>query len=170
MADRTRLFDDLAGVAGGAFSALAGLREEMESTMRARIDEAIRKLDLVKREDLDAVQEMAANARAGQEAAEARAQDAAARLNDYPTTARAEYVFACMAVNGDSRQSLDQCSCSIDWIASVLPHARYVEAEATLALQQTGGERAALFRDNALVRGVVADLRRAQAEAEIVCF
>ena len=73
MADRTRLFDDLAGVAGGAFSALAGLREEMESTMRARIDEAIRKLDLVKREDLDAVQEMAANARAGQEAAEARA-------------------------------------------------------------------------------------------------
>lgn len=72
MADRSRFFDDLAGVAGGAFSALAGLREELEATMRARIDEAIRKLDLVKREDLDAVQEMAANARTGQEAAEAR--------------------------------------------------------------------------------------------------
>lgn len=80
MADRTRFFDDLAGVAGGAFSVLAGLREEMESTMRARIDEAIRKLDLVKREDLDAVQEMAANARAGQEAAEARAAALEARL------------------------------------------------------------------------------------------
>ena len=66
MADRSRFFDDLAGVAGGAFSALAGLREELEATMRARIDEAIRKLDLVKREDLDAVQEMAANARTGQ--------------------------------------------------------------------------------------------------------
>jgi BMFP domain-containing protein YqiC len=36
------------------------------------MDEAIRKLDLVKREDFEAVQEMAANARAGQEAAEAR--------------------------------------------------------------------------------------------------
>ncbi len=80
MADRTRFFDDLAGVAGGAFSALAGLREELEGTMRARIDEAVRKLDLVKREDLEAVQEMAANARAGQEAADARVKALEARL------------------------------------------------------------------------------------------
>ena len=72
MAERPRFMDDLAGVAGGAFSALAGLREEAESMVRARVEEAIRKLDLVRREDLDAVMEMAANARAGQEAAEAR--------------------------------------------------------------------------------------------------
>ena len=72
MTERPKFFDDLAGVAGGAFSALAGVREEAESMIRARVDEAIRKLDLVKREDLEAVQEMAANARAGQEAAEAR--------------------------------------------------------------------------------------------------
>ena len=72
MTERPRFFDDLAGVAGGAFSALAGLRDEAESLVRARVDEAIRKLDLVKREDLEAVQEMAANARAGQEAAMAR--------------------------------------------------------------------------------------------------
>ena len=72
MSDRPRFFDDLAGVAGGAFSALTGLRDEAEATIRARIDEAIRKLDLVRREDLEAVQTMAANARTGQEAAEAR--------------------------------------------------------------------------------------------------
>ena len=71
MADRPRFFDDLAGVAGGAFSALNGLQQELEAIMRGRIDEAIRKLDLVRREDLEAVQEMAANARAGQEAATA---------------------------------------------------------------------------------------------------
>jgi BMFP domain-containing protein YqiC len=70
--DRPRFFDDIAGVAGGAFSAFTGLRDEAEALMRARLDEMIRKLDLVKREDLEAVQEMAANARAGQEAAEAR--------------------------------------------------------------------------------------------------
>ncbi|MBC7799498.1 MAG: accessory factor UbiK family protein [Gemmatimonadaceae bacterium] len=80
MNERPKFFDDLAGVAGGAFSALAGIREEAESTIRARIDEAVRKLDLVKREDLDAVQEMAANARAGQEAAEARLSAIEARL------------------------------------------------------------------------------------------
>ncbi len=72
MNERPRFFDDLAGVAGGAFSAFVGLRDEAEAMMRARCDEAIRKFDLVKREDLEAVQEMAANARAGQEAAEAR--------------------------------------------------------------------------------------------------
>ena len=81
MTERPKFFDDLAGVAGGAFSALAGIREEAESMVRARVDEAIRKLDLVRREDLDAVQEMAANARAGQEAAEARLSAMEARLS-----------------------------------------------------------------------------------------
>ncbi len=72
MTERPKFFDDLAGVAGGAMSALAGLREEAESTMRARVEEMIRKFDLVRREDLEAVQEMAANARAAQAAIEAR--------------------------------------------------------------------------------------------------
>ncbi len=80
MTERPKFFDDLAGVAGGAFSALAGVREEAESMIRARVDEAIRRLDLVKRDDLDAIQEMAANARAGQEAAEARLAAMEARL------------------------------------------------------------------------------------------
>lgn len=72
MSDRPRFFDDIAGVAGGAFSALAGLREEVEATVKARIDEMVRRLQLVRREELEAALEMAALARAGQEAAEAR--------------------------------------------------------------------------------------------------
>jgi len=72
MADRPRFLDDLAGVAGGAISALAGLRDEMEAMVRARVDETIRRLELVRREELEAVTELAANARAGQEAAEAK--------------------------------------------------------------------------------------------------
>src|SRR4029077_17456989 len=80
MSERPRFFDDLAGVAGGAISALAGLREEIEALARARIDEAIRRLDLVKRGELDAVAERAANARAGQEAAETRLEEALHRL------------------------------------------------------------------------------------------
>ncbi len=80
MNERPRFFDDLAGVAGGALSALAGVREEAETVIRARVDEAIRKLDLVRREDLEAVQDMAAHARAGQEAADARLALMEARL------------------------------------------------------------------------------------------
>ncbi len=72
MTERPRFFDDLAGVAGGAMSALTGLADEAEALFRARVDETIRKLDLVKREEMEAVAELAANARTGQEAAEAR--------------------------------------------------------------------------------------------------
>ena len=80
MSDRPRFFDDLAGVAGGAISALAGLREEVEAMARARIDETIRKLELVRREEFDAMAELAANARAGQESAESRLAEALTRL------------------------------------------------------------------------------------------
>jgi hypothetical protein len=60
----------------------------------------------------------------------------AAELNDYPTAARADYVFACMKSNGDTRPALEKCSCSIDIIASILPYDRYVEAETFLSLSQ----------------------------------
>lgn len=80
MTDRPRFFDDLAGVAGGALSALSGLRDEAEAMVRARVDETIRKLDLVRREELEAIQELAGNARAGQQAAETHAAALEARL------------------------------------------------------------------------------------------
>jgi BMFP domain-containing protein YqiC len=82
MTDRPRFFDDLAGVAGGAVSALAGLREEAETMIRTRLDEAIRRLQLVRREELEAVQEMAANARAGQEAATKELAELRQRLDE----------------------------------------------------------------------------------------
>ncbi|HEU0222562.1 MAG TPA: hypothetical protein VFR34_10200 [Paracoccaceae bacterium] len=91
-------------------------------------------------------------------------------LNDYPTVARADYVFACMATNGQSRTALEQCSCSIDVIARLMPYERYVQAETILRTLQVGGERVAAFRGSARSREMVADLRRAQAEADINCF
>ena len=80
MSDRPRFFDDLAGVAGGAISALAGLREEAEAMVRAQIDEVIRRLELVRKEEMEAMAEVAANARAGQEAAETRVAQLEARV------------------------------------------------------------------------------------------
>lgn len=97
----------------------------------------------------------------------ARAQPA---INDYPTEARAEYVFACMAANGQNRDVLRRCSCSIDIIASILPYARYVEAETVLSLRLIAGERVGMMRTAASANDMVRDLRRAQAEGEIRCF
>ncbi|MFZ2076399.1 MAG: hypothetical protein WAV38_07070, partial [Xanthobacteraceae bacterium] len=53
----------------------------------------------------------------------------AADLNDYPTSARVDYVFGCMKANGETQVSLQKCSCSIDLIASLLPYDRYVTAQ-----------------------------------------
>jgi hypothetical protein len=99
-----------------------------------------------------------------------RAATIGAPLNDYPTTARADYVFACMKVNGDTRQALEQCSCSIDIIASIVPYDRYIAAEAVLSLAQVPGRFGAMFRSTEQSKGAVTELRRAQAEAEVRCF
>jgi len=94
----------------------------------------------------------------------------AADLNDYPTNARADYVFACMKTNGETRLALDQCSCSIDIIASILPYDRYVAAETVLSLSQVPGRFGAMFRTPEQAKTAANDLRRAQAEAEVRCF
>jgi len=91
-------------------------------------------------------------------------------VNDYPTAARAEYVFACMATNGQTQDALTRCSCSIDQIASILPYDAYVEAETVLRMRLAGGERGAMFRGTPVIREIAANLRRAQAEAEMLCF
>lgn len=93
----------------------------------------------------------------------------AADKNDYPTVAIADYIFGCMASNGQTRQALEQCSCSIDVIASIIPYEHYVEAETTMSVRQVGGEKAEIFRA-APLRANLTELRRAQAEAEIRCF
>ncbi|UIJ32055.1 hypothetical protein LV780_08535 [Cereibacter azotoformans] len=90
-------------------------------------------------------------------------------LNDYPTLARADYIFACLAANGQDRNTMRRCACSIDVIASILPYEAYEKAETILAMRLGAGERANLFRIPSTQAGV-ADLRRAQAEAEMTCF
>ncbi len=96
----------------------------------------------------------------------ARAED----LNDYPTSARAEYVFGCMKANGETRQAIAQCSCSIDVIASIIPYERYVTAETVLSLSQVRSNLGTEFRTSEQAANALNDLRRAQAEAEVRCF
>jgi hypothetical protein len=93
-----------------------------------------------------------------------------AAINDYPTSARADYVFACMKTNGDTREALDQCSCSIDIIASLIPYDAYVTASTVASMDQASGQIGSMFRGTAIARDALARLRRAQAESEIRCF
>lgn len=96
----------------------------------------------------------------------ARAED----FSDYPTAARSEYVFGCMKANGETRQVLDQCSCSVNVIASLLPYDRYVTAETVLSMAQVQGNLGGQFRSSEQANNALNELRRAQAEAEVRCF
>jgi hypothetical protein len=91
-------------------------------------------------------------------------------LNDYPTSARADYVFGCMKANGETQELLQKCSCSIDVIASIIPYDRYVTAETILSMSQVTGPVGSEFRSTEPARLALQDFRRAQAEAEIRCF
>jgi hypothetical protein len=91
-------------------------------------------------------------------------------VNDYPTSARAEYVFGCLKSNGETRQAIEQCSCSIDVIASLLPYDKYVTAETVLSMSQVKGNLGGQFRSSEQATSALNDLRRAQAEAEVRCF
>ena len=91
--------------------------------------------------------------------------------NDYPTSARADYVMGCMAANGNTREALLKCSCAIDTIASLMPYSHYEQAETALSLQAGGGVggRVGLFRDPPQIKAVIEELHRAQAEANLQC-
>jgi hypothetical protein len=90
--------------------------------------------------------------------------------NEYPTAAHADYVFGCMQVNGQTRDALERCSCSIDVIASLLPYEQYEEAETVMRVRQRGGKNASMFLTMPMLRAKVDELKRAQVEAELRCF
>jgi hypothetical protein len=94
-----------------------------------------------------------------------------APANDYPTEARANYVFACMTTNGRTQEALHRCACAIDVIAAAVPFADYEKAETILRMRRVGGGGylAQEFRvpiSNAILRA----LQEAQAEADVTCF
>jgi BMFP domain-containing protein YqiC len=67
-----RLLDDLARVAGGAFGAISGVRGEVEARLKHQFERILSEMDVVSREEFEAVKAMAAKARAEQEALEKR--------------------------------------------------------------------------------------------------
>jgi len=84
MQSENRLFDDLARVASGAAGTLAGLRTEIELLVRQRFERLIADMDLVSREEFDAVKVMAAKARDEQDALAKRLDDIEKRLAGAP--------------------------------------------------------------------------------------
>ena len=100
------------------------------------------------------------------------ADDAAkAQVNDYPTTARVDYVIGCMASNGQTYEMMQKCSCSIDFIAKSMPYEQYEKVSTLLSLQQMpGAGRNAVYKSSAWSKEAVSKLRDIQAESTLRCF
>ena len=67
MQSQNRFFDDMARVAAGAMGALSGVRGEIEARFRDQFERILAGMDLVSREEFEAVKAMAAKAREEQE-------------------------------------------------------------------------------------------------------
>ena len=80
MQSQNRFLDDLARVAAGAMSTLSGVKGEVESRLRDQLERVLAGMDLVSRDEFDAVKAMAAKARAEQEDLESRVAALEARL------------------------------------------------------------------------------------------
>jgi BMFP domain-containing protein YqiC len=67
MQSQNRFFDDLARIAAGAMGTLSGVKGEVETRIREQLERVLAGMDLVSRDEFEAVKAMAAKARSEQE-------------------------------------------------------------------------------------------------------
>ena len=75
-----RILDDLARVASSAMGAAGGVKGEFEAIFRRQFERILATMDMVSRDEFDAVKEMAAKARSEQEALQLRVEQLEAAL------------------------------------------------------------------------------------------
>ena len=76
----SHILDDVARVATGAMGAASGLKGELDAMVKRRLEGILAQMDLVRRDEFDAVKEMAARARSESEALAERVAQLEARL------------------------------------------------------------------------------------------
>ena len=77
---QTRFFDELAKLMTNAAGAAQGVRREVDTLVQSQMERVLNNMELVKREEFEAVKAMAAKARAENEALAARLSALEARL------------------------------------------------------------------------------------------
>lgn len=72
MQTENRFFEDVAKLATSALGTVQGMAQEVENLVRQQVDKLLERMDLVSRDEFDAVREMAENARAENDRLSAR--------------------------------------------------------------------------------------------------
>ncbi len=84
-----RIFDEMARLMNDAAGVAQGVRREFDTLFRAQAERILRELDVVQREDFEAVKDMARLAREENEALKARVEALESRLSDKPAQKQA---------------------------------------------------------------------------------
>lgn len=90
-------------------------------------------------------------------------------VNDYPTSARVEFVNDCIARNGGKLSQLYQCSCVIDDIANTLTYDEFVEAGTFSRYATLPGEGGGIFRDSDEAKSKAKRYREIEKKAYRAC-
>ena len=90
--------------------------------------------------------------------------------NDYPTTARVEFVQDCMGRHGGKLEDLYKCSCAIDDIAAKVDYVTWVDLSTVANATTIAGERGGVMRDMKDGRKIIVSFRELQAGAKKHCF
>jgi BMFP domain-containing protein YqiC len=79
-----RIFDEMARLMNDAAGVAQGVRREFDTLFRGQAERILRDLDVVQREDFEAVKEMARRAREENEVLKARIEALEAKVGDKP--------------------------------------------------------------------------------------
>jgi len=85
MQTKNRILDDMAKVASGAVSAVTGLKGDADGMVRRHVEKLLSDMNVVSREEFDAVKAMAAKARTEQDKLNARIEALEAQLKTAKT-------------------------------------------------------------------------------------
>ena len=98
-----RIFDEMARLMNDAAGVAQGVRREADTLIRTQAERILRDLDLVRREEFDAVKDMAALAREENEALKARIDALEAKLGGKaaePTAQKADPDTGSLSLDG----------------------------------------------------------------------
>lgn len=82
MPNPKKILDDAAHASGSVFSVLSGIKEEISSIVKGRVDEVLSTLQLVRRDEFEIVTEIASRTRAAQEKLEEQIKQLEARVTE----------------------------------------------------------------------------------------
>ena len=91
--------------------------------------------------------------------------------NDFPTSARVEFVLTCMRESkAPPQESMYKCSCAIDAIADKVKYSAWVDLSTVANGITMAGERGGVMRDMKDGRKLIASFRELQDNAKKACF